>query len=230
MGGDGLIIFAKPPVEGTVKTRLHERLSPAEATELYTAFLDDSLEQYSNLGVELRLYFSEALHGDVYPVKSEVEVFRQRGAGLGERMAHAFVETFAAGFERIVIIGTDHPSLPPSFLRQAFLALQETRSVVIGPSEDGGYYLLGMNEFLPGLFEDMSYSHPGVFDDTTERIRTSGAGLTVLPIWYDVDTPDMLGRLLEDLLAGTAEAPRTMRLLDQLSGRHAWIGRSHGAQ
>jgi rSAM/selenodomain-associated transferase 1 len=213
---DALIVFAKVPEPGQVKTRLTPMLSPGEAARLYEAFLRDALSQYSGLGAAVRLYLAppeRSLPGDLVP--SGVDVCWQAGEGLGARMQRAFVETFAAGAHRAVVIGTDHPTLPSSFIEQAFLALDAPRSVAIGPSNDGGYYLLGMNDVLPPLFE-MTYSHEAVFDETLTRAAAAGADLTILPPWYDVDTPDDLRRLVEELDASSVEAPHTRAALADL--------------
>ncbi|MBT8402118.1 MAG: TIGR04282 family arsenosugar biosynthesis glycosyltransferase [Rhodothermia bacterium] len=217
-----LIVFAKPPEEGRVKTRLSPTLTPREAADLYRCFLYDSLAQYDRFGRPARLYLSEGdVPNDLPEMAVETSIHRQEGDGLGSRMANAFLESFAAGFNASVIIGTDHPTLPDEFLQLAFDALAEPMQVVIGPSEDGGYYLLGMNHFFPVIFQDMEYSHPDVFGQTIERLLGTDAGITVLPAWYDVDTPEELERLQSHLLDDPKAAPRTTRFLEELSTRHS---------
>ena len=199
---DALIVFAKAPVPGEVKTRLTSVLTEKEAARLYAAFLCDALDQYAALEADVRLYWGsplDAVPSDLVP--TDVQMFEQQGEGLGARMQRAFLETFAAGYERVVIIGTDHPTLPSAFVEEAFRALHEPLSVAIGPSEDGGYYLLGMNEFYPQLFAGMQYSHADVFKETLARAEKTSSALTVLPPWYDVDTPEALRRLRADLEA-----------------------------
>ncbi|MEX1055820.1 MAG: TIGR04282 family arsenosugar biosynthesis glycosyltransferase, partial [Rhodothermales bacterium] len=149
----------------------------------------------------------------------------QSGADLGSRMLRAFAETFAAGYERAAIVGTDHPTLPSQFIEHAFEALDERRSVVVGPAEDGGYYLLGMNELLSGLFLGMEYSHAAVLDETLARVADTGARLTVLPLWYDIDTAESLERLAAELREAENVAPRTSRILQELAGSHGWPSR-----
>ena len=212
-----LIVFAKQPVPGQVKTRLTSLLTEAEAARLYQAFLEDALVQYGTLDVAVRLYISPP-PGPERPafVPEEVVVKAQQGEGLGERMLLAFVESFAAGHEQLVIIGTDHPTLPTVFIAQAFDALAERLSVCIGPSDDGGYYLLGMNDFYPQLFDDMLYSHPEVFGETVQRASGTRANLTILPTWYDVDTPEALQRLVADLGATPHGAERTRAVVADL--------------
>ncbi|MDX1546546.1 MAG: TIGR04282 family arsenosugar biosynthesis glycosyltransferase [Rhodothermales bacterium] len=218
---DALIVFAKPPEPGAVKTRLTALLTAEEAAALYAAFLQDALHQYAALGVAVRLYLAPS--GAALPsgmVPPGVSVHRQQGDGLGARMQHAFVETFAAGHPRAVVIGTDHPTLPSAFIRQAFAALAEPLAVCLGPSDDGGYYLLGMNDFFPQLFEGMAYSHGAVFEQTLSRAAGAGARLTVLPPWYDVDTPAALRRLAAELEAEGAGAPHTRATVHALRRRY----------
>lgn len=214
---DALIVFAKVPQPGRVKTRLTTMLSDEEAAQLYEAFLRDALAQYQEMEIALRLYLSPSatsLPEDLVP--SGLEVFEQRGEGLGARMMHAFVESFAAGYERLVIIGTDHPTLPTAFIEQAFEALSDPMSLSIGPSEDGGYYLLGMNDYYPQLFRDMAYSHDEVFAQTLDKVADTGAKVSILPFWYDVDTPDLLNRLIKDLEDQGIHAKNTRRVLASL--------------
>jgi hypothetical protein len=212
-----LIVFAKLPVPGQVKTRLTTVLSSEDAARLYAAFLRDALVQYTSLGVAVRLYLAPpVLEVPLDLVPPGIPIFWQQGDGLGARMQRAFLETFAAGYERIVIIGTDHPTLPSAFLHLAFEALAAPNSLSIGPSDDGGYYLLGMNEFYPQVFADMTYSHPAVFEHTLDRIAQTPAACTVLPAWYDVDTPETLARLVGDLQDPSVEAPATRRLVQAL--------------
>jgi rSAM/selenodomain-associated transferase 1 len=219
-----LIVFAKAPEPGAVKTRLTGVLTEEEAARLYEAFLHDSLAVYVRLPAAVRLYLtpsSGALPAGLVP--ECVSVHTQRGDGLGERMLNAFVETFVAGYERVVVIGTDHPTLPLAFVERAFEELAPPLATVIGPSEDGGYYLLGMNEVYPQLFRGMTYSHPRVFEDTLQRIHATPASLSILPTWYDVDTPEALRRLAADLAGGAGAAPearRTREVMDVLRARY----------
>lgn len=216
-----LIVFAKVPTPGTVKTRLTTLLSEIDAARLYEAFLRDALDAYGTLGVAVRLYLGPS--PDDLPtglVPDGVTLHQQRGEGLGQRMLHAFVETFVAGHERAVVIGTDHPTLPLAFVEQAFEELSAPLATVIGPSDDGGYYLLGMNEVYSGLFEGMDYSHPEVFADTLQRAHATNASISILPTWYDVDTPDALTRLADDLERAPGGAPRTREVVAMLQQKY----------
>jgi len=213
-----LLLFAKVPRPGSVKTRLTPVLSPSEAARLYTAFLRDTMRQVVRLDVDVRLYLAPPLPDDDFDgIPADVSLHEQQGEGLGARMKGAFRETLRAGYERTVVMGSDHPTLPLSFLRQAYRALQAPRSLCLGPTEDGGFYLLGMSAFYPQLFDDMTYSHSQVFSDTLARAGRTDAQLTVLPQWYDVDTPQDLEWMLADLEANDPDAPNTRRIADQLA-------------
>jgi rSAM/selenodomain-associated transferase 1 len=218
---DALIVFAKAPEPGTVKTRLTGLLTDDEAARLYDAFLRDSLDAYDRLAAAVRLYLTPS-SGDLPDglVPDGVTRHTQRGDGLGERMLNAFVETFLAGFERVVVIGTDHPTLPLAFVERAFDELADPLTTVLGPSDDGGYYLLGMNEVYPQLFQGMAYSHPDVFADTLQRAHSTAASVSILPPWYDVDTPDALRRLAADLEAGGEGARKTREVMAVLREKY----------
>lgn len=225
MPQSALIVFAKRPTPGGVKTRLTPTLTPEDAARLYEAFLRDALIAYQALDVDVRLYVSpspEPMPGTLMP--EGVSLHEQQGPGLGARMKIAFVESFGAGYERLVIIGTDHPTLPTAFIEQAFDALATPGSICIGPSDDGGFYLIGMNDFYPELFHDMRYSHADVFAQTLERAGRTGARLAVLPPWYDVDTPDALRRLVADLDDPALDAAHTRRVVAALLAVYPALG------
>lgn len=203
---DALIVFAKVPQPGAVKTRLVPPLTPEAAADLYAAMLADALAAYAALGPDVRLYLppSEArLDAALWTG----ETFVQRGPDLGARMLRAFAETFAADYDRVVIVGTDHPTLPTDFLRLAFDELDGRDGLTIGPSDDGGFYALGLRELHAALFAGMTYSHDRVLEDTLAR--ADGLALTLLPPWYDVDDAAALNRLRADLLDDPDAAPRT---------------------
>ncbi|MXX97285.1 MAG: glycosyltransferase [Rhodothermaceae bacterium] len=216
MKGRALIVFARSLKSGQVKSRLTKLISAQEATDLYRMFLVDSLKQYASLNVAVRLYMSDGIPPDI-PVYGAV-IKQQCGKELGERMRHAFQETAAAGYRQMVIIGTDHPTLPDAFIQDAFHALSDLPSICIGPTEDGGYYLLGMNPFIDGLFDDMIYSRPDVFELTLTRAYQSGANVVQLPKWYDVDTPDDLRRLASE---EEAVPINTLKIVKQLKAKYA---------
>ncbi len=218
---NALIVFAKIPVPGQVKTRLTAILTPEEAARLYTAFLQDALIQYSALPVEVLLFLGPSEN----PVPQgfwpdTVQVYTQKGKGLGERMSNAFDAAFTAGYDRAVVIGTDHPTLPSAYILSAFDFMKQPDRLVIGPSNDGGYYLLGMNMPYPVLFADMTYSHADVFAQTRTRMAQTGAAVRILPEWYDVDTPADLKHLLQNLEATPVPLPHTRRIATTIRRRY----------
>lgn len=199
-----LLVFAKWPAPGRVKTRLTPVLTDEEAAQLYRAFLLDLLEQTQALEADVILHWAEGLpNGQGQPFAERVDAMAvQQGASLGVRMRNAIDTTLNDGYDRVAIVGSDHPTLPTAFLREAFAALKRPNSIALGPSYDGGFYLIGMNARYPQVFEDMRYSHPQVLNQTLTRIGRTNASLTVLPRWYDVDTPAALRLMLADMDKG----------------------------
>ena len=193
-----LVVFAKAPIPGKVKTRLATSISAADSAMLYQAFLTDALKQYKAIS-DVRLYVPESDIDDNFFQTTVSKLHTQKGKDLGSRMQNAIAETFDAGFKRVVIIGTDHPTLPSSYIETAFSELNTADTIVLGPTADGGFYLLGQSGFNPDVFEGMTYSHGAVFDQTVDRAIRSGHQLTVLPEWYDVDDRSSLRRLFSDL-------------------------------
>lgn len=225
---DALAIFAKAPVAGQVKTRLCPPLTPEQAVELYRCFLLDILENVSVLqGVGVFLAFTPAGAEAVFhPFLSfdqaqdrpqEIKLIPQRGDSLGERMANTLADLLAGGFERVVIIGSDLPTLPVSHLREAFRLLHdEDTDVALGPSEDGGYYLIGARTLYPLLFEGVAWSTPAVLSQTCTRAESLGLRVAFVPPWYDVDTRDDLRRLAAEISSPTCRSPRTRRFLQRV--------------
>ena len=221
-----LLVFAKLPEPGRVKTRLSPPLTPRAAADLYDAFLRDALDRYAALsaapgGPSVRLHVG-GFERDPERARAlappGMSVHPQRGDGLGERMLRAFVEAFAAGHDRAVVVGTDHPTLPTEFFGLAFDALREPLTAVLGPSDDGGYYLLGLNEVVPDLF-GMAYSHDAVFSETLDRAARAGLRPVVLPPHYDVDDGAALARLVGEWRGGAEVGKRTAAMLRTLTER-----------
>ena len=215
-----LVVFAKVPEPGRVKTRLCPPLTPEQAAALYDAFLRDALDRYRRWGAEagcaVRLHLAGTARVPDGLVPEGVEVLPQRGADLGERMLTAVVQAFAAGHEQAVVVGTDHPTLPLALFDLAFEALAEPLTAVLGPSDDGGYYLLGLNDVAPDLF-DMRYSHDQVFADTLDRVMELDLTPVVLPAHYDVDDGPALARLAGEWRRGVAVGQRTDAALRSLA-------------
>ncbi len=219
---NALIVFAKAPLVGQVKTRLCPPLSPVAAAELARCFLVDTVERACRLpAVQVFLAItpaeSEALFRSLLPFP--VEYFAQRGTSLGEREYHSFVDLHQQGATRMVLIGSDIPTLPLSHLQEAFQHLEDERGdAVFGPSSDGGYYLVGMRVPHRELFEHIAWSTSSVMADTLAQAEKHRLSVTFVPSWHDVDDKEDLARLVVELRHpdSAAHAPRTKTFLTRL--------------
>lgn len=187
-----LIIFAKEPIPGQVKTRLSPPLPPEATAQLYRCFLEDILEEMGRLGeLQLALAYSppgaQALFQGLAP--PDTRVFPQEGTDLGERMARAFDWGFRAGFEVVLIRGSDSPDLPGAVPLEAKEVLETGRAqVVLGPCPDGGYYLVGLRGPQAELFQGLTWSTPTVLAEALARARDKSLAVHLLPTWPDIDT------------------------------------------
>lgn len=186
---DCLIVFLKLPTKGNVKTRLAQKVGPEIAAALYRTFVADTLRIVSQSNYEALVFFypPESLRAITDWLGEEMTLLPQEGSDLGERMLKAFRVTFQKA-SRAVLIGSDCPDLSPIVLNQAFEALK-THGAVIGPAEDGGYYLIGLNaEACTDVpFKGIEWGSASVFEDTMEAFGESGVSVCVLPVWHDVD-------------------------------------------
>lgn len=196
-----LVIFAKEPKENMVKTRLKGCLSSLQRMELYKAFLKDTLEIAKRVDCELRViaYLSDKKAPQyLKQIAPGFSFYKQRGKDLGIRMHNALKSTIAKGASCTVIIGSDAPTLPLKYLNNSFKRL-DNADIVLGPSRDGGYYLIGLKEPCLDLFKGIRWSAKTVFLDTLRKIKKLKKTLSLLPYWYDVDEPSALERLKQDL-------------------------------
>lgn len=214
-----LIIFAKTPVPGAVKTRLIGALGQVGACSLYEAFIRDTAHEMAALKAEVRWYATPD-PGPVQALAGRSDVRLQASGGLGRRMRAAFDDAFADGSEAVVIIGTDTPQLTASEIESAFSTLESDSSVVIGPALDGGYYLLGLRPGPTDFFERMTYSRQDVLERTLGELGARAASAFRLEPRMDVDRPDDLKtlarRLLEDQSSGSAALRHTRAAFGEL--------------
>ena len=223
-----LIVFAKNPVPNQVKTRLIPTLSPEQAAALYTAFLTDWCETLAKLtNVDLVIAYTPVeAHSDLQAlIGDDVIYIPQIGADLGERLASATQWAAKQGYTKILFVGSDSPTLPISYISQA-VKLLDSRDTVVGPSTDGGYYLIGFSAAavtttVPHVFEEIAWSTAEVFQQTVTRIREAEVTLGLLSLWYDVDTAEDLAFLHAHIVAmrlagDTVQAVRTESLLTEL--------------
>ncbi|MGH7207274.1 MAG: TIGR04282 family arsenosugar biosynthesis glycosyltransferase [Nitrospiraceae bacterium] len=201
-----LIIFAKAPIPGQVKTRLCPPLTLDEAASLHGSFVLDALERSQEAGrhgaVTVDRFLACAPPADhvffkIMEERQRVRLLHQTGDDLGARMDHAFKEVFALGYQCAILVGTDMPSLPASCYGQAVKLLSD-HDLVLGPSLDGGYYLIGLKRPTPDLFIGIPWSTDQVFSLTRTKAEVLGLKSALLPTCRDVDTIDDLLALIEE--------------------------------
>jgi len=217
-----LVVVAKPAVRGEVKTRLCPPLTPIQAASLYECLLKDVVEKMGRFpGADLWVAF--APNGDGYFTREfgrEARLLAQRGGDLGERLHHVFVDLFRFGYGEILITDSDSPTVPLSSIELAYRRLCDERcEVVLGPSRDGGYYLVGLKSPAAELFQEIPWSTAAVLDRTLHRASEMGLRAALLPQAYDIDVAADLERLWSDLgdeprLQGLA--PRTAAFVRNL--------------
>ena len=174
---NALAVMAKAPIPGTVKTRLVPPLTEEQAAELYRALLSDQLEHLNSLeAADLYVAFTPS---DALPLITSIappgyRFFAQRGGDLGERMNEVFAELWRRGHRSLILIGSDLPPVPLDTFHQGFAQLSAGgKRVVLGPSSDGGYYLVGMNQPVTEIFSGMTWSHHRVLTETIRQTYCS---------------------------------------------------------
>ena len=214
-----LLLFTKPAREGRVKTRLIGDLTPAQAAALHTAFLEDLLDRLrEGLREDIELRLAWALDPEEAVPSGPLPGVRQEGRDLGERLYRA-LSGAAAEAGAVMALGSDHPTLPLERVHQAFERVESGADVVLGPAEDGGYYLIALRAgaVAPRLFEEIAWSTGRVFAATLDRCRELGLAVELLPEASDVDTPEDLRRLAARMAGdGDLGCPRTHALLASL--------------
>ncbi|HEX7517089.1 MAG TPA: TIGR04282 family arsenosugar biosynthesis glycosyltransferase [Chthoniobacterales bacterium] len=227
-----LAVMTKAPRAGQVKTRLTPPLTPEEAAALNTCFLRDttvaiSITAAKGIARGLVVYTpvgTEAIYGNILP--AEFQLVPQRGEALGERVIFAIEDLFRLGFASVCLINSDSPTVPQRAFTEAATILAQTEdAVVLGPSDDGGYYLIGLKKLHRALFENIAWSTGRVLQQTIERALQLNMNVHFLPTWYDVDDHMMLRRLCEEFFgphgstAAGYPAPATRGYLEGLLKR-----------
>ena len=218
--------MTKAPRAGQVKTRLVPPLSHEEAAQLNVCFLRDTAaaiaEACGDTGRGVAVYTplgAEAAYTDILP--AEFELLLQRGDGFGQRLRSATEDLFQCGFSAVCLIDSDSPTVSAKTYAEAMVLLSKSSDrVVLGPSDDGGYYLIGLKENHRELFDRIDWSTERVLDQTQQRARELNLEVSLLPTGYDVDDPATLRRLCAELLSGNAAndlAPNTRKFLAQLT-------------
>ncbi|HEX9757826.1 MAG TPA: TIGR04282 family arsenosugar biosynthesis glycosyltransferase [Nitrospiria bacterium] len=202
MTKNALVLFAKAPIPGKVKTRLLSHFSSEQASGLYQAFVEDLVESLCSLPyITLFLscpppmdhpFFSNL--AKKYPL-TQIE---QKGEDLGKRMEKTFIDLGKMGIKKRVIIGADSPTLSPLQIQEAFEKLNDY-PLTLGPSHDGGYYLIGISRETPPIFSEITWGTNQVMTQTLKKLGHTTFKPHLLPFWYDVDTPEDVYFLKEHL-------------------------------
>ena len=191
-----LVVVAKAPVPGEVKTRLYPKLTIDEATDLYRCFLQDRIKEIGRLTeIDLAISYTPEESKEYFSrfITNGFHLFPQRGKNLGERLSNIFKDKLADKYDAVSIIDSDTPDLPRSIVQQSFqLLMSNGVDAVFGPCDDGGYYLVAMRRPQPDLFQHIPWSTEAVLAATLERAKAIGLKAELLPRWNDLDTFDDL--------------------------------------
>lgn len=184
-----IIVFQKNLILGKVKTRLAKTIGNEEALNIYKSLIRTTYSELSKLkDADIVVYLSDYVEELPFDIKGKnYSIFAQHGLDLGERMKHAFEETFALGYEKCLIIGTDCPELSMKEMQSAIDNLSN-HDVVFGPAEDGGYYLMGKKKLIPSLLQGINWSTDEVLSKSIEKIEKENLTLKLLERLGDIDT------------------------------------------
>jgi len=219
-----IIVFAKAPVAGQVKTRLCPPLTPDEAASLHGSLVLDILERCQSLkGYDRILAGTPSPHHPFFramEARFKIPVWDQQGEDLGARMAGVFKQALGAPYRSVVVIGTDIPGINGPLLTAAVKGLQD-HDVVLGPTVDGGYYLIGLRSPVPDLFENMPWSTDQVYARTKQKIQELGFTLKILPTLRDFDTVEDLHLFIREAKDSQSQifSSRTKYVLQELAKR-----------
>lgn len=213
-------VVAKRPANGHTKTRLCPPLDGEAAARLYEGFLADTIDLIRQTpDVERSIAFLPAgAEAYFHQLAPDFSLTLQQGDDLGARLDNLLAEALANGVGQAVVMDSDSPTLPSRYLEEAFAALDRGADVVLGPTDDGGYYLIGLARPQPRLLREVPMSTSTVLQDTLALAHTLGLKTALLPSWYDVDTIADLLRLHDHLSVLASDiAPNTRRCLAALA-------------
>ncbi len=220
-----LIVFAKEPRPGFVKTRLFCRggITPEQAAQIHTVCVRDTIALASRVaGGQRWLLVAPTRRGSAQRFAASLRLGRnwksapQRGADLGERLLRALRAAFRRGASRVVVIGTDTPWMGAKRIRDAFRALERS-DVVLGPTDDGGYYLIGVRKLIPETFRGIAWSTPRVLPQTLRALRRERTSVTLLRADFDLDRPADLARVARMLRRNARRSPALARCIKGLN-------------
>lgn len=201
-------VFAKYWLPGAVKTRLAATIGAEPASRVYLAGLTTTLQRFSSTADRrvLEIWPPEEQPAFDQLAGGDWEVRPQISGDLGQKMEHYFRVSLESGAERVALIGSDSPTMPAEYLEQTWELLKRF-PVVLGPSEDGGYYLVAAAENVPPIFSGIAWSSPQVWEQTVEKLRAANIPFGVAPTWWDVDEYQDLQRLRRELETETLAPP-----------------------
>jgi rSAM/selenodomain-associated transferase 1 len=219
MSRTAVIVMVKAPRPGNVKTRLLSALTAEHAASLASCFAQDAVANGLRASADVIVAYTPSCGRAILEplLPRGLLWIEQRGADLGERLESIFRDAARIGFDPLIITGADSPTLPTAFITTACEALASMEAdVTLGPTIDGGYYLVGLSAQCRHLFRDVAWSTPLAYAQTAANALSQGLRLLELPQWYDVDTPEDLLRLREEIF--TDEEARL-----RARATHGWL-------
>jgi rSAM/selenodomain-associated transferase 1 len=216
-----IIIMAKVPEAGKVKTRLQPFLTSEQSAEIATAFLQDteskakSIEE--NLIVAVTPFDKKDRLNDI--LQHNPILIEQTGEDLGKKMLNAFKFAFKQDSDAVVMIGTDSPTFPADYIEQAFEFLEIETDVVLGKTEDGGFYLIGLRKLDSRIFENISWGSDETFEQVWQNIMDLGLHLREVPSWYDVDEREDLEKLRKELVLNENARKRAIKTFEWMNSK-----------
>jgi len=215
-----IIVMTKVPTPGSVKTRLRPFLTSEQASSLAACFLKDTVSNALKVtpNVIAAFYPPERRKEIEAIIPDEVVLIEQRGSGLGEKLEAALNDVEALGFSPIMTLGSDSPSLPHEILKTAIESFREPETdFLLGETQDGGFYLIGLRKMTPGIFHGITWSSQNVFRETIANAKRIGLSNRLeLPVWYDVDLP-------EDLIMLHDKAIADPKMREQIPATFDWL-------
>lgn len=199
---NSLVIIFRTPEYGKVKKRLASETGDERAFSIYKKMLLTTIEKVLPLdNVDIYGFYDGKFPEDIALSYKKIILIPQKGKDLGEKLYNAASYLYEKGYRKIILIGSDSPDLPLEYISEAFLRLNSF-DVIIGPSEDGGYYLIGMKKPLSFLFQNIPWGSPRVLEGTISILKKHNIPFSLLPEWYDIDNLETLKRYNKAIAAG----------------------------
>jgi uncharacterized protein len=192
-----LVVFIKYPQNGRVKTRLAAQIGEEHATLLYRNFVEICLRRFTQIEhLDCTVYFDPPEEEDAFRcwLGEKPSYLAQPSGNLGERLSYV-MDSQLKKYSRVIAVGSDSPDLPIDYISRAIASLEQN-DCVIGPTDDGGYYLIGLSKPACEIFDNIPWSTENVTQKTLNITKSLGLSVKLLPQWYDVDMADDLGRLV----------------------------------